>query len=225
MTDDQAALRGFGGIARLFPLPNLVLFPQVVQGLHVFEPRYRQMTADALAGDHLIALALLKKGWEEDYDDRPEVESVACLGRVIHHELLPDGRYNLRLRGIGRVRLVEEVPTDKLYRTARAELIPDVVPEDLHRLLGLRRQLAEAVLPRFDPSGPAHKHLRELFQGELPLGALCDMLAYALPVELALKQQLLEEPHVDARAEILAHALQVPEPAEGRKFPPDFSAN
>jgi Lon protease-like protein len=225
MTDDQAALRGFGGVARLFPLPNLVLFPQVVQGLHVFEPRYRQLTADALADDRLIAVVLLKKGWEPQYEGRPPVETVACLGRVTHHEYLPDGRYNLRLRGIARLRLLDEPPGHKLYRTARAEPIPDVVPEDLPRLLALRRHLADAVLARFEPGGPAYRHLRDLFAGETPLGALCDMLAYALPVELGLKQQLLEEPRVDARAEILAHALRLPVPDAGRGFPPDFSAN
>src|SRR4051812_45790988 len=110
----------FDGTARLFPLPNLVLFPGVVQGLHVFEPRYRQMTSDALASDSLIAVVLLLPGWEEEYDSKPPVEPVACLGRVVWHEKLSDGRFNLRLRGAARVRILEEVPTDRLYRTAHA---------------------------------------------------------------------------------------------------------
>ena len=62
MSDDFSPLAGFAGTARLFPLPNLVFFPQVMQPLHIFEPRYRQMTADALAGDRLIALVLLTAG-------------------------------------------------------------------------------------------------------------------------------------------------------------------
>jgi Lon protease-like protein len=82
MSDDQSALDQFSGTARLFPLPNLVLFPQVVQGLHIFEPRYRQLMADALDGDGLITLVLLKPGWEEEYDERPEVEPVGCLGKI-----------------------------------------------------------------------------------------------------------------------------------------------
>ena len=61
----------FAGTARLFPLPNLVLFPHVVQPLHIFEPRYRQLMADALADDRLIAMALLRPGWEEDYHRKP----------------------------------------------------------------------------------------------------------------------------------------------------------
>src|SRR5436190_2850967 len=117
MNDDQAAVAGFKGVVRLFPLPNLVLFPHVIQGLHIFEARYRQMTADALAGDGLIAIVALKEGAEEDAE-RPVIEEVACLGRIVWHEKLPDGRYNLRLRGLSRARIIQEVTTDKLYRTA-----------------------------------------------------------------------------------------------------------
>src|SRR5262249_22562147 len=108
----------FAGTARLFPLPNLVLFPQIVQGLHIFEARYRQLMADALSTDQLITLALLKPGWEADYDGTPAVEPVACLGRVTWHEKLPDGRYNLRLRGLARVQLLGEIPTNRPYRVA-----------------------------------------------------------------------------------------------------------
>ena len=217
MTDDQAALAGFTGAARLFPLPNLVLFPNVVQGLHIFEPRYRQLTADALATDGLLALVLLKPGWEDTYDARPAVEGVACLGRVTHSELLPDGRYNLRVRGISRVRLLSEPPTDKLYRVAQAEPVADVAPADLGALAALRRRLAEAVLPRFEPAGTAHDQLRQLFDGEMPLGQLCDVLAYALPVPVELKQQLLDEPAVATRVEVLANAVRGTPAAAGRR--------
>lgn len=225
MTEDQAALAGFNGVARLFPLPNLVLFPHVVQGLHIFEPRYRQLMADALQDDQMITLVLLKPGWEEEYDDKPAVESVACLGRIGWHEQLQDGRFNVRLRGLSRVRIVEEVKTDRLYRVARTEIVPDVVPADLQRLKELRRGLAEAVLPRFATDGPAQQQLLELFQGELSLGHVCDVLSYALPLPLEMKQALLTEPHVDLRAEIMTQALRVSAARSDRKFPPDFSDN
>ncbi|MBX9625195.1 MAG: LON peptidase substrate-binding domain-containing protein [Gemmataceae bacterium] len=224
MTEDQAALAGFDGRARLFPLPNLVLFPHVVQGLHIFEPRYRELMADALAGDRTITMVLLRPGWEDEYDARPAVEPVACLGRVIWHERLEDGRYNLRLRGLARVRLAEEVPTDRLYRVARADLMPDVLPADLGRLTSLRRRLSEAALPRF-PDGPARQQVAELFAGDAPLGQVCDVLAYALPLPLELKQALLAEPHADLRAEVLADALRTTDTGAGRRFPPDFSSN
>jgi Lon protease-like protein len=225
MSDDQATLARFDGLARLFPLPNLVLFPQGLQGLHVFEPRYRQMTADALASDEFIAPVLLQPGWENEADDRPALAPVACLAQIVQHEQLADGRFNLRARGIARLKLIEEVRTDRLYRTARAEPMPDVVSTDLGRLTSLRRRLAGVILPQFDAGGPAHRHLSELFDGDLALGPLCDLLAFALPIPVELKQQLLEEPHVDIRAEILGHALQIAPADPDRKFPPDFSVN
>jgi uncharacterized protein len=226
MNDDRAALEEFGGVARLFPLPNLVLFPHVDQGLHIFEPRYRQMTADALAGDQLIAMVLLTPddNWDETYDGRPPIEPVACLGRIAASEKLPDGRYNLRLRGLSRLRLLEEVPDeDKLYRLARGELLGDVSPE-LMEAKRLRRELREAVLPRFDPAGPAHRHLAQLFDGDTPLGGVCDLLGYSLPLPLGVKQGLLADPDVTARTRALVDALggggHKPRP-----FPPVFSPN
>lgn len=225
MTDDLSALAGFGGVARLFPLPNLVFFPQVVQGLHVFEPRYRQMTADALAGDQLVTLVLLREGWEEGYDDQPDLAGVGCLGRIIHHEQLPDGRYNLRLRGLARVRLDEELETPKLYRSARVSVLKDQPPVELAELGRLRKELAAAVLPRFEPAGPAHQHLGELFAGEMPLGQLCDVLAYALPLPVELKQELLADEAVGDRAARLTAALRLPNAGADRKFPPEFSPN
>src|ERR1043166_7685398 len=108
MSDEASPLADFGGTARLFPLPDLVLFPHVVQPLHVFEPRYRQLLADALADDRLLALALLRPGWEEDYDKQPPIYDVVCLGRVFQEERLPDGRYNLMLHGLSRARVLQE---------------------------------------------------------------------------------------------------------------------
>ena len=89
----------FSGQARLFPLPNLVLFPHVIQPLHIFEPRYVELLHDAIQSDKLIAIALLAPGWENDYDGRPAIEPVACLGRVMTWQTQPDNRFNLLLLG------------------------------------------------------------------------------------------------------------------------------
>src|SRR5271170_4410028 len=97
----------------LFPLPNVVLFPRAVLPLHIFEERYKAMTADALSGDHLIAMAVLGPGWEREY--RPEIEPVVCLGRIISYEKLPDGRYNFFLQGQIRAKIVREIRPDRLY--------------------------------------------------------------------------------------------------------------
>src|SRR3954465_8007381 len=99
MSDHPESLDDFGGTARLFPLPNLVLFPSVVQPLHVFEPRYRQLMVDALAEDRLIAMALLQPGWEDDYHKRPPIYPGVCIGRIFKEEKLEDGRFNLLLQG------------------------------------------------------------------------------------------------------------------------------
>ncbi len=224
MREDRAALDEFAGVVRLFPLPNLLLFPHVDQGLHIFEPRYRQMAADALAGDQLIAMVLLTPddNWDETYDGRPPIEPTACLGRITASEQLPDGRYNLALRGLARLRLVEEIPAaDKLYRVARGELIADVRPP-LAEATALRRDLREAVLARFDPTGPAHAQLTRLFDGDTPLGEVCDLLGYSLPLPLPMKQQLLSDTDVTARVRVLVGGVSG---GSRRPFPPGFSEN
>src|SRR4051812_48313636 len=181
MNEDLSALRDFTGVARLFPLPGLVFFPHAVQPLHIFEPRYRQLAADALVGDRLLAPVLLRPGWEENYDDAPAVHPVACLGRVVMDQHLPDGRYNLVVRGLARVRVVAEPPTDKPYRLARVEVLCDAAPDDVDELMALRAAVADLILPRVT-AGHVHDQLHGLFKGELPLGPLCDVLAFALPL-------------------------------------------
>src|SRR5687767_7158030 len=92
----------------LFPLPSVVLFPRAVLPLHIFEDRYRAMTADALAGDKVVAMALLKAGWEKSYYGRPAIEPVVCVGKILSHEKLPDGKYNFLLQGVQRARVIRE---------------------------------------------------------------------------------------------------------------------
>jgi Lon protease-like protein len=229
MNDDQQALANFAGTARLFPLPNLVLFPHVVQPLHVFEPRYKELTADALAGDRLIAPILLKPGWEEQYDNKPALYPVACLGRLVAEQQLPDGRYNLLIRGLSRLKIHSEFTDVRSYRTARGELLIDGPLPSLAEAKELRKELSGKVLPRF-AAGQPREQLAELFRGELPLGALCDILGFALPFPVEHKQALLEQLDVTRRAGRLLTLLDALVPSvvqadPDRKFPPDFSAN
>jgi Lon protease-like protein len=232
MNDDKAALQEFSGTARLFPLPNLVFFPHALQPLHIFEPRYRQMTADALAGDRLISPVLLQPGWEKHYEKKPPLYPIACLGRIVAEEALDDGRFNLLLRGIGRIRILEEIPTaTKLYRSANVELIEDRCGASLTAVMDLRRQLEEKILPRFGDTAIV-KQLSDLFHSELRLGTLCDVLTFALPVPIEWKQMMLEEANEDLRANMLLEGFDMIAPqnlrivgSPGRKFPPDFSSN
>jgi uncharacterized protein len=231
MSDEPSPLNTFTGVVRLFPLPNLVLFPGVMQPLHVFEPRYRQMTRDALAGDRLIALVLLRPGWEADYDARPAVHPVACVGKIVADQALEDGRFNLLVRGLGRVQIVQEVDNGKPYRSARVDLLPDVVVQAADRERELRRQLIKQVPAWFPGQGPLVQQFHKLLKGDHSLSALCDIVAFALPLSVEVKQELLAEVQVERRARRLLRHLRKATPgkeaaaAEDPKFPPEFSLN
>ncbi len=121
---DRLAARNFSGRVPVFPLPDTVLFPGVLMPLHIFEPRYRQMLADAIAGEGLIAIATLLPGWEEDEGGAPRFHPLATVGELRQVERLPDGRSNITLHGLERVRLEEEY-TDLPYRLALARVEPD----------------------------------------------------------------------------------------------------
>jgi Lon protease-like protein len=232
MSEDPFPLSGFGGTARLFPLPNLVLFPHVVQPLHIFEPRYRQMLIDALADDRLLALALLRPGWEEDYHKRPPIHDVVCLGRILQEERLADGRWNLLLHGLSRARVLGELPPTKPYRVGRLELLSEV-PAAVAREPELRRRLGQQVGAWFTVQGQAAapEQVERLLSGPLTLGTIIDVLAFALPLGEDIRQTLLAELDVGCRLErFLGHLAACPPaspPAAAgpRRFPPEFSSN
>ncbi len=226
---DDLDLEEFGGVARLFPLPNLVLFPHVIHLLHIFEPRYRQMTQHALENDRLIAIVLLKPDWEADYAGRPEIHQMACLGRIMNEQRLPDGKYNFLLRGLCRLRIEHEIEDLNLYRSARVELLPDPTRPDQPKL---RKMLLDQARRWFPATGTFAEQLERLAQSDLPLNALCDILAFALPLSMEIKQLVLEELDGDQRLKLLLEELRtgsppevLPMPQEKRRFPPDFSAN
>ena len=221
----------FSGTARLFPLPNLVLYPHVMQPLHIFEDRYREMLEDALATDSLIAMAVLEPGWEPDYDSRPPVNPWACLGKVVAHNRLPDGRYNLLLLGVGRIRIVKELPPLRSFRQAKVELVEDCCE---FSSACAQHKLQEKLLTAFRDHLPCScqmpEQLEEILSQQLPLGLLTDLAAYALPLEAPVKQRLLAEPRVVARAETLLAELHKQRVGSGSAnalpgFPPRFSEN
>lgn len=231
--DSSFSLEGFAGKVRLFPLPNLVLFPHVMQPLHLFEPRYRRLLEDALAGDGLIAMALLKPGWETDYDGRPPLYPMACLGRIATHHRLEDGTYNVLLLGLGRVRIVRELPTGKLYREAEAKLCEDEYPShDSSEQASLQRKLRDAFLRVLPTLPEGHEQMDQLLAGDMPLGVLTDLVGYMLDIPVSDKLGLLNEANVHRRAELLLGHLATSgqSPAKASKcfiagFPPQFSAN
>ncbi|MEX1223935.1 MAG: LON peptidase substrate-binding domain-containing protein [Pirellulales bacterium] len=220
----------FRGVVRLFPVPNLVLFPHVMQPLHVFEPRYREMTEDALAGDRLIATAQFEPGWEADYDGRPALKPFGCLGKIVTHHRMPDGRFNLLLVGLSRIQLVEELPPTRAYREAKALLVEDCHPAGGHEAIAvLHEELIEAFRTALSGLSEAREHLAPLLDGDVGLGPLTDIVAYTLSLPTEIKETLLEEIHVDRRARRLIKCIaELDESDQDRtrgRFPPDFSAN
>jgi Lon protease-like protein len=109
----------------LFPLPGVVLLPGTLLPLHIFEPRYRAMVADALAGSRMIGMAMLKSGWEQA-EDHPAIHAIGGAGEIVESEELEDGRYNILLQGQFRYRIVREEPAATPYRTASVEEIASV---------------------------------------------------------------------------------------------------
>lgn len=221
----------FCGVARLFPLPNLVLYPHVMQPLHIFEERYREMLEDALADDRLIAMATLEPGWEDEYDSRPPIAEYACLGKVVAHHRLEDGRYNVLLLGVGRVRIVRELDPLRSFRQAKVELVEDCYDfpsaDDAEQL---QQTLVSAFRKHLPCACQLPEQLEDLLSRHLPLGLLTDLAAYALPLDLAIKQQLLAEERVSLRAETLLAQIErglagKPAAALEPGFPPPFSVN
>ena len=139
----------------LFPLPNVVLFPNVFLPLHIFEPRYREMVADALSTDRLIAMMLLRPGWERDYEGRPPVYSVGCSGVITHAEKLPDGRFNIVLRGVERVRLLEE-DRARNYRRGLVEPLGEglLTAPQRAEIRACRAKLESMLAPAVEKAGP-----------------------------------------------------------------------
>jgi Lon protease-like protein len=188
----------------IFPLPSVVLFPEVTLPLHVFEPRYRDMVADALAGDRLIGMVLLRPGWEQEYEERPPIYEVGCVGVISPHERLSDGRYNIVLQGVDRVRLTGETG-DRTYRRAFIEPLGDPLgPDDREPLREARHRLESLVAPFADPSGA---ELR--IPASVPDVELVNALAQYLPLEPVEKQALLEREGVLARCRALVELLEM----------------
>jgi ATP-dependent Lon protease len=231
--EEMTLPRDFAGSVRLFPLPNLVLFPHVVQPLHVFEPRYCEMLEEALAGDGLIAMVLLEPGWERDYEGRPAIAPVACLGKVISHEALLGGKHNLLLRGVCRAAIRREHPAERPFRQADVDLLEDFYPaSSAAQRPVLQRRLVELARELLPDKATGHEQLDDLLSSQVSLGRLCDIFAYTLGFSLPTKQRLLAEWNVDRRARLLADHLtrlvrRVPasEPAEESTYPPRFSLN
>lgn len=183
----------------LFPLPDVTLLPNTTQPFYIFEPRYRAMVADALASDSIIGMVALRPGFEVDYEGRPDVYEVGCVGIIIASEELPDGRYDILLRGVGRFRILGENDTQP-YRLAAVEERPEARSADVTLLRARRAQLQQAILSAYPGA-------------QLPPASLSDeeainLLSLGVPLDPAQRQQLLEAHGPAERASALIRFLQ-----------------
>jgi Lon protease-like protein len=177
----------------VFPLPNVVLLPGALLPLHVFEPRYREMTRDVVAGLKRMVVARLKPGFEADYHGRPPIHEVCGLGEVIRHELRPDGRWDILLLGLSRVRVREEPPATHSYRMLRVELLPDSPASDPLALAAWQRELT-ALWGRLSPYLPnSVRDICRRSKDDEDVGAWADRVAAALVADPDDRQRLLEE--------------------------------
>jgi Lon protease-like protein len=211
------------GDVPIFPLPNVVLFPAAVQPLHIFEERYKAMTADALRGDRRIAMAMLRPGWEKSYHARPAIEPVVCVGRILSAERLPDGKYNFLLQGEARATVVGECddPT-RPYRVATLARLPEVTPDESD-LVDARSRLRRLFIKTRLGLTPVGRKFRDLAGSALPTPILADLIAATYLEDVCLKQSLLSEQDVRCRVVRVAHELEATQPICESAFLGDFT--
>lgn len=189
----------------VFPLPNVVLYPRILQPLHIFEPRYRLMLSEVLDSHGRIAMALTRR---VAGDEPPEVYSVMGVGHVTTYEARPDGTSNIFL--LGELRAVATDWNDgPHYRRARLEPLREVPPPSTSSRDQLRRELKDwltRLTEGWDESGD-FKKLQQVFSRQDDVGFLVDFLAYHFLEEPRDRQALLEELEVEKRAESLRKSL------------------
>jgi len=198
------------GIMPLFPLPSTVFYPGTPLPLHIFEPRYRQMTFDALEGERKIGMVLLKPDWEASYFGRPKIFSIGCVGSIEKEIRHPDGKYNFTLVGLRRFRILREVD-GKLYRCAEIDLLEEQNEQEIGEKPNVTRDGLIERYREFTSLIPKNNSLKEEPDWNLGnlLSQFVDRFAYRLDLSLEQKQTFLEEQDVLRRAEFLHDFLKM----------------
>ncbi len=188
----------------IFPLPNAVLFPNVFLPLHVFEPRYRRMVSDALGGDRIVGMVLLRPGYETDYHGRPPVYEIGCAGVITHSEALADGRFNIVLRGLEKFRITSE-DASRPYRLAHIDGLPERLLEEDRPAVARHRNRLETVLAAAIERGGGEARLPPA----VPDDDLVNALAQYLELDPLERQALLECDGTLARCRALIELLEM----------------
>jgi Lon protease-like protein len=208
--DVSKILEEFGGEVRLFPLPSVVLFPDGIAPLKVFEPRYLAMVQDSVTDDGLIATALLKPGYELDYEGNPAIHPVVCVGKVLRAKQQEDGKVDLLLYGVARAKITEELASTP-FRKARVEILADVATPESAARIAERMQKALSMIPGRQPMLWGLRKMAEQLRGvDATAGRYADALANANAGDLApeILYELLAEPDVLRRFDMLIDSLR-----------------
>ena len=220
----------FNNLVRLFPLPNVVLYPGVLQGLHIFEPRYLDLLKDASETDSLITMAVLKTdSFASMLGDQPTIHSTVCIGKIVTQARLEDGRHNILLIGSARARLVKELETKDRYRVAQVQLLDETCEGSEEDIAPLRRELIAKFGLFAKTNQLSSEPIRQILANQLPFGLLVDLIAYALSGPLQKQIEVLECTESMRRAQLvlgmLDGHLETTSVEPGPDFPPPFSLN
>lgn len=203
--DPRAALRKAVLALKVFPLHGAAVLPGTPAPFHVFEPRYKALVRDALEGDRILAVpALFGKG--DAQASRPPLKAICGAGIIEAKELYPDGRYDIVLRGLARVRLVEELSHEKPYREFRAEILEDRFPKGgpaaLDGELEALRQIVMELSTKLPKESGAPQLAEAVSQMKDP-SAIVDLVAAAAVSDPGARQEVLEQLDVAARLEMV----------------------
>jgi Lon protease-like protein len=191
----------------VFPLAGALLFPRSQLPLHIFEPRYRAMTRDAMAGDRLIAMVQPR-----DHDEPPALFEIGCIGRIGSCEELDDGRFNLVLEGLCRFRIAREAEVDTLYRQVDADRGGFADAEDAVLHLAQRAEVEREARRYADALG----YMVEWAQvSRLDDEMLVNGIAQIAPLDVGSKQALVDASDLADRADLLVEFMQFQRMAPG----------
>jgi uncharacterized protein len=193
----------------LFPLPNVVLFPGALLPLHIFEPRYRAMVADALESDGRIGMVLLRPGWDHDYEGRPAVHAIGCSAAIVHAAQSEDGRYNIVLCGLERFRVLAE-DHDRTYRRATITSLPEPAMNDEERQAVHERRLTLEARLGLPLNASGRVDAAEAQQlAALPDAEFVHTVSQHLDLEPIEQQALLERDTLHQRVDALLDLLEM----------------
>lgn len=206
--NEDISLKNFSGILPIFPLTNVVLFPHIILPLHIFEKRYQKLLQNAMAGEKYIGMAVLKPGWEENYEGNPDIYSHACLGKIVKHEPLENGRSNIMLLGVKRV-FIEEIISPRPYRTAKVKLVQDKPKEfNPNKINSTQDKLLELYGEIVIEYARSKRQFPTISNLEMNFNQLTDVMAASAGLSVEEQVALLQENDPMKRAERIIASME-----------------